>query len=103
MSCNSFVNKKTSTSEDVRKQYPDYITYLKNREADKFFNKAIEKKKENGDSESIQKYLKNSIMLNPNDIGAKMLYTTACPKPVRDTAAVMGADECSIKGIIIKR
>ena len=111
MDCKTYVSGRDQTAE--RKQYPDYITYLKNREADKFFNMAmVEAKKEaaaKGEEDLTsegaardkkKKHLKNAIRLNPYDIEAKAQLDEACPKGERDIDA-SGGFVNSIQGIKI--
>ena len=111
MDCKTYVSGRDQKAE--RKQYPDYITYLKNREADRFFNMAmVEAKKEaaadrvsDADAESTardnkKKHLKNAIRLNPYDIEAKAELNEACPKGERDIDA-SGGFVNSIQGIKI--
>ena len=112
MSCDEKIVNNGRDEKAQRKQYPDYITYLKNREADKFFNQAMIAEVARADAEvmgndaSAAKYattknenLKNAIHLNPYDVEAKRQYQgVGCPKGISD---LEGGGVCSIKGIKI--
>ena len=81
MDCKTYVSGRDQTAE--RKQYPDYITYLKNREADKFFNMAMaEVKKEaaakeesDGTAEIDAKNKKKNHLKNALDNFISMKWT----------------------------
>ena len=99
MSCDDIKLRNGRDGKKKRLQYPDYITYLKNREADKFFNKAVVLS-EDGELQDMEKNIKKAVHLNQYDIEAKRLWgekASGCIlKPTLDTDK---STTCSIKGI----
>ena len=90
MSCDEKIVNNGRDEKAQRKQYPDYITYLKNREADKFFNQAMIAEVARADAEVMGNDASAAnqqfVMEEPEDL-LQLVLGMASPSMFRDLFA----------------